>query len=66
MTVFHYAVSTPGVVHLVAERESTTLCGHRVYYGWSEGDETVTGVAATCITCRRRARTILRRQASSE
>jgi hypothetical protein len=48
-------------VHITDDSPSTmperyTACGQRVQPDWTSGDETLTGIAATCDTCRTRGR----------
>lgn len=54
-----YMTSSTGTTHLVpVERiatmnQPTTLCGRTVrWYMWGEGDETTSGIAASCHRCR--------------
>lgn len=56
--VFIYATSpTTDVVHMTregifaADNMPITLCGRIIGTTWSIGDETVSGIAATCRSC---------------
>ena len=52
--VYQYAENPEtGMVHLHTEQNAyRTLCGRRIYADWPAGDETLSGIAATCSTCR--------------
>jgi hypothetical protein len=44
-----------GRVHLTRSFFGRTLCGVRISdVGWTLGDETLCGIAATCVTCQSR------------
>lgn len=62
MVVFEYVTAENGTVHLVRQSDPLhrrkTLCGRRAR-GWEMGDETVSGVAATCLACGDRSSTII-------
>lgn len=64
MRVYEYVTHpVSGVVHLVDQRvvasrryslttpSLRTLCGREVKDGWVWGDETISGIAATCGSC---------------
>jgi hypothetical protein len=58
-------VATATATHLIGHNmarlpDPTTLCGRPVDWGWTWGDETTSGLAATCKTCARLARTARR------
>jgi hypothetical protein len=56
MTIYEYQHSYTGAVHLSRqEDDSVTLCGRNTAQ-FRQGDETPSGFAATCGTCRRVAR----------
>lgn len=54
-TIYEYLTAPTGTVHLALPGDPTvypvTLCGRRAN-DWEAGDETPSGVAATCRTCR--------------
>jgi hypothetical protein len=62
MTTYEYVTSPTGTVHLIRQTESIhstwfgyirTLCGRNIEQeGWDYGDETQSGIAATCQRCR--------------
>lgn len=56
--VYEYVTADNGTVHLALQSElsikqddAKTLCGRRVA-GWEMGDETIAGIAATCLGCK--------------
>lgn len=54
MNVFEYVTLPSEVVHLVRQMDDDrTLCGRPVPDSTPVGDETVSGIAATCKSCRR-------------
>lgn len=57
MTTWVYLTSErTGTVHMADFDGHHTLCGRRLSNGsWIMGDETFSGIAATCGTCRRSA-----------
>lgn len=54
MTVYEYVISRHGTVHLMPQVAGfgKTLCGRKVGATWHVGDETTSGLAATCETCK--------------
>jgi hypothetical protein len=52
MNSYQYAQLPSGTIHLMRESEALTLCGRRPAE-WIGGDETTSGIAATCETCRK-------------
>lgn len=60
MTTFEYATNPKtSTIHVVNPRNrNRTLCGIRDAQWWAIGDETTSGIAATCGHCRR----LVRRQ----
>jgi hypothetical protein len=65
-----YVTSPPGTVHLTTDRalalspgSARTLCGRTVADDWTAGDETLSGVAATCARCRNQMRRRMQDQA---
>jgi hypothetical protein len=70
VTVYEYVRSPEDRIHLARQADivdettaTRTLCGHVIQPGWKPGDETMTGLAATCVTCRRKVTAMLRREA---
>lgn len=57
MNVFDYITAPNETVHLTRqipwESLPSTLCGRTSTNDWLFGDETVSGICATCKTCRR-------------
>lgn len=49
-----YSLSPAGVQHLVSQNpeDYMTLCGVIIQKTWTISDETLSGVAATCLPCR--------------
>ncbi len=59
LTVFEYVEAPNDTVHLIfqgldvmAFPRPRTVCGRQTNGQWGMGDETLTGVHATCKTCR--------------
>ena len=54
MKTFEYATHPKtGTIHLRAYPNRTTICGVRLAKDWIGGDETVSGLRATCERCRK-------------
>jgi hypothetical protein len=52
-TVYEYATHPRGTSHLVtSSRTDRTLCGQFVGAAWEQGDESMSGIAATCARCK--------------
>lgn len=54
--VRQYVTNHRGTVHVAPTDDGSpaslsTLCGQTIRDGWVYGDETITGIAATCTTC---------------
>jgi hypothetical protein len=52
MAPVEYVTSPSGIVHLIDAMAKRTLCGRGVTGPWMQGDETVSGLAATCEACK--------------
>jgi hypothetical protein len=58
MTVYDYAFSPKETIHLVRQEDvyvvgaEKTLCGQPLTADWWMGDETMSGLVATCGRCR--------------
>jgi hypothetical protein len=53
MNVHEYITAPNDTVHLVRQSDTfRTRCGLAVSNAWAPGDETVSGIAATCGRCR--------------
>jgi len=53
--VAEYVLAPTGTIHLVWQRTAhfeRTLCGRKITGAWVQGDETISGIAATCGSCR--------------
>lgn len=60
MNVYEYVMAPTGTIHLAHQgatpspTTSMTLCERPIRSTWELGDETPSGIAATCRTCRKR------------
>lgn len=58
--VYEYVMAPTGTIHLIVQggvgAPAITLCERPVRDTWELGDESPSGIAATCRVCKKRAR----------